>query len=123
MVVGIAIVTFTGFVLMLVVLKFGRSSKFGIKGKYMLGFSSLPGLHYNMVVPSGSSEIAPNGFNRKDVMGICSVSCFLCFTNCLTFLLVYRLSVCFFFTDLKERWISKLSRNELKLFILITVDK
>ncbi|XP_053480345.1 neurotrophic tyrosine kinase, receptor, type 2a isoform X2 [Ictalurus furcatus] len=31
-VVGIAVVTFTGFVLMLVVLKFGRNSKFGIKG-------------------------------------------------------------------------------------------
>ncbi|XP_062855342.1 neurotrophic tyrosine kinase, receptor, type 2a [Trichomycterus rosablanca] len=31
-VVGIAIVTFTGFVLMVVVLKFGRNSKFGIKG-------------------------------------------------------------------------------------------
>ncbi|XP_055024190.2 BDNF/NT-3 growth factors receptor isoform X2 [Misgurnus anguillicaudatus] len=31
-VVGIAAVTFTGFILMLVVLKFGRNSKFGIKG-------------------------------------------------------------------------------------------
>ncbi|XP_030622366.1 BDNF/NT-3 growth factors receptor [Chanos chanos] len=31
-VVGIAAVTFTGFILMLVILKFGRNSKFGIKG-------------------------------------------------------------------------------------------
>uniref|UniRef100_UPI003F49970F BDNF/NT-3 growth factors receptor isoform 6 precursor n=1 Tax=Danio rerio TaxID=7955 RepID=UPI003F49970F len=31
-VVGIAAITFTGFVLMLVILKFGRNSKFGIKG-------------------------------------------------------------------------------------------
>ncbi|XP_027023082.1 neurotrophic tyrosine kinase, receptor, type 2a [Tachysurus fulvidraco] len=31
-VVGIAAITFTGFVLMLIVLKFGRNSKFGIKG-------------------------------------------------------------------------------------------
>uniref|UniRef100_A0A8C1U999 Tyrosine-protein kinase receptor n=1 Tax=Cyprinus carpio TaxID=7962 RepID=A0A8C1U999_CYPCA len=32
LVVGIAAVTFTGFILMLVILKFGRNSKFGIKG-------------------------------------------------------------------------------------------
>lgn len=35
MVVGIAAVTFTGFILMLVILKFGRNSKFGIKGKHL----------------------------------------------------------------------------------------
>lgn len=33
MVVGIAAVAFTGFLLMLVILKFGGNSKFGIKGK------------------------------------------------------------------------------------------
>ena len=32
-VVGIAAVAFTGFLLMLVILKFGGNSKFGIKGK------------------------------------------------------------------------------------------
>lgn len=36
MVVGIAAVAFTGFLLMLVILKFGGNSKFGIKGKTLL---------------------------------------------------------------------------------------
>ena len=34
-VVGIAAVAFTGFLLMLVILKFGGNSKFGIKGKVL----------------------------------------------------------------------------------------
>lgn len=33
MVVGIAAVAFTGFLVMLIILKFGGNSKFGIKGK------------------------------------------------------------------------------------------
>lgn len=45
MVVGIAAVTFTGFILMLVILKFGRNSKFGIKGKHL---SARPKPHYGL---------------------------------------------------------------------------
>lgn len=39
-VVGIAAVAFTGFLLMLVILKFGGNSKFGIKGKTLCHLSA-----------------------------------------------------------------------------------
>lgn len=44
--VGIAAVAFTGFLLMLVILKFGGNSKFGIKGKTLDVYICISGFHH-----------------------------------------------------------------------------
>ncbi|XP_057212652.1 neurotrophic tyrosine kinase, receptor, type 2a isoform X1 [Triplophysa rosa] len=67
-VVGIAAVTFTGFILMLVILKFGRNSKFGIKGPSSVisnDDDSASPLHH---VSNGSNTPSSSDINAEAVI-------------------------------------------------------
>ncbi|KAA0713683.1 BDNF/NT-3 growth factors receptor [Triplophysa tibetana] len=67
-VVGIAAVTFTGFILMLVILKFGRNSKFGIKGPSSVisnDDDSASPLHH---VSNGSNTPSSSDINAESVI-------------------------------------------------------